>query len=74
MDFTESVKRQMTARGVKVGPLAKEMGISAEYLYKLLARQKRWNETTMTRACEALGLRASFVSDEPAGQDAAVSQ
>ncbi len=74
MEFTTIIKDRMKENHVTPNVLAKEIGFTVQYIYKLLAGNKRWNETTMTRACSALNLKADFTAMEPTGPDAAANQ
>ncbi len=72
MNFTGIVKYQMQERGITPAGLASKMGFTVQYIYKLLQGKKRWNETTMTRACEALGIEIEFAQKDTGPDEAAI--
>lgn len=63
MNFTDAVKRSMADQGIRPGALARKMGYSPQYIADLLAGHRRWNETTMDKACQALGIKIEVVED-----------
>lgn len=38
------------------------MNYTPQYIHDLLVGKRRWNETTMTKTCEALGIIMKFES------------
>jgi len=40
------------------------MGYSPQYITDLLAGHRRWNETTMDKACQVLGIKIEVVDAE----------
>lgn len=52
---------------LKIKPiiLARKMGYSPQYISHLLTGRKRWNETTMDKVCQILGLSIHFSTDSP---------
>jgi transcriptional regulator with XRE-family HTH domain len=52
----------MKSQNVNTTELAARMGYSIQHVSDLLLGQRRWNETSIDRACEALGLHIEFVS------------
>lgn len=68
MNFTKIVKARMKELDINITALAGRMGYSINYISDLLKGDRRWNETTMAKACEALKLEARFV---PSGETAA---
>lgn len=64
MNFTNAVKKSMADQGIRSGELARRMGYSPQYITDLLAGHRRWNETTMDKACQALGMKIQVVKDK----------
>lgn len=60
MNFTQTVKELMGLQNINASNLAKKMGYSPQYISDLLAGKKRWNETTMSKACDVLGIKVKF--------------
>ncbi len=45
--------------------LANKMGYCVQYVSDLLSGRRRWNETTMKKACEVLGIKVNYsISDK----------
>lgn len=63
MNFSDAVKKSMAAQGIRPNELARKMGYSPQYITDLLAGHRRWNETTMGKACQALGMKIEVVKD-----------
>ena len=61
MKFGDELKQYMYEQGVKPSHLARLTGYSAGYISDLFAGERRWNETTMNKACNALGLEIKLV-------------
>jgi len=64
MDFSKVVKNQMDEANLKKSELARRTGYSYQYISDLLAGNRRWNETTITKVSEVLGIKIKFVTDE----------
>ncbi|MDT8901879.1 helix-turn-helix domain-containing protein [Anaeroselena agilis] len=64
MNFTKVVKTRMKELDINITALAGRMGYSINYISDLLKGDRRWNETTMAKACEVLKLEARFVPSE----------
>lgn len=64
MNFTDIAKKSMEAQGIKPSELARKMGYSPQYITDLLAGHRRWNETTMDKACQVLGIKIEVVDAE----------
>jgi transcriptional regulator with XRE-family HTH domain len=60
LDFSNTVKEIMKSRGIKGVELARATGYSAAYISELLAGEKRWNEESINRVCEALELKINI--------------
>ncbi|BFH60715.1 helix-turn-helix domain-containing protein [Paenibacillus azoreducens] len=61
MSFSKSIKKAMEDQGVTPSEVAKQTGYTPQYLHSLLDGNRRWNETTLSKACDALGLEIKFV-------------
>lgn len=70
LDFGSAVKKRMEALGMNVSELANKMGYTPRYIYDLLSGQARWNETTIKKACEVLGMTLEFKPLMPTGTEA----
>jgi len=74
LNFTATVKKRMKLLKIKPIELARMTGYSAQYISELLLGRKRWNETTMTRVCSALNMRALFVDADSVDAGRAAAQ
>ncbi|KAF6576534.1 helix-turn-helix transcriptional regulator [Paenibacillus polymyxa] len=61
MRLSESIKKAMDARGVTPTDVAKQTGYTPQYLHCLIDGSRRWNETTLSKTCDALGLEIKLV-------------
>ena len=68
MNFSAIAKQKLMEKNMKPSTLARQMNYSPQYVLDLLAGHRRWNETTMSRACEALGIRVIFIDTEITGE------
>ncbi|MCM3273689.1 helix-turn-helix domain-containing protein [Paenibacillus elgii] len=57
MNFSESVKKFLKMTDLTPSDLARQAGYSPQYIHNLLVGKKRWNETTINKVCDVLGLR-----------------
>ena len=65
MDFSKIVKEILKQRDMTVTELANKMGYCVQYVSDLLSGRRRWNETTMKKACEVLGIKVNYsISDK----------
>lgn len=62
--FSNIVKKRLKERDISVGEFAVKMGFSDKYVYDLLSKRNgsRWNEDSILKACEILGIEIKFVS------------
>lgn len=60
VNFSKIVKEALNQKGWTITQLAKEMGYCVQHVSDLLSGERRWNETTMSRACEVLGIQVVF--------------
>lgn len=80
MNFTGAVKAAMQQANMRTPEVAKKAGISYQYLHDLLSGERRWNEETMNKVCEALNLQVTFeqkeaaANEEGAGSDQPISE
>lgn len=63
MDFTRIAKERMNELKIRPINLARKAGYSPQYISDLLSGKKRWNETTITKVCQVLGLKIHFSAD-----------
>ncbi|WP_068786649.1 helix-turn-helix domain-containing protein [Paenibacillus phocaensis] len=56
MNFSNVIKHVLVDAGMKPSELARKTGYSAMYIHNLLNGQRRWNEESMKRVCDVLGL------------------
>lgn len=62
MNFSESIRKELKVKDLTPSDLARMTGYTPQYIHEILSGKKRWNETTITRACEALGLEIKLKS------------
>ncbi|MGF9913702.1 helix-turn-helix transcriptional regulator [Paenibacillus ehimensis] len=63
MNFSESVKKALKTRDLSPTDLARLTGYTPQYIHNLLDGNRRWNETTINKACDALGLKIKVEPD-----------
>jgi transcriptional regulator with XRE-family HTH domain len=61
MTVSEQIKKEMESQNIDPIELSRRMGYSFQYIYDLFKGRRRWNETTITKACKALGLEISII-------------
>lgn len=66
MSFNQIVKQRMEELDIRPSELARKSGYSPQYIGDLLSGDRRWNETTMNKISEVLGIKMEFVIDERA--------
>jgi transcriptional regulator with XRE-family HTH domain len=64
MNFSESIKRILKNKDLTASDLARMIGYTPQYIHDLLAGNRRWNETTINKTCEALGIEILIVPKE----------
>lgn len=64
MNFAEAVKVALEANKMKKAALAKATGYSYQHISDLLAGERRWNEDSINKVCEALDLKIEIKSNE----------
>jgi hypothetical protein len=62
--FSEVIKNELKTQEMSVATFANKMHFSLQYTYNLINRKgdKRWNEDSMQKACDVLGIEIQFVS------------
>lgn len=60
MRFSSKVKKVLTEKDMNPSALARLTGYSPQYIHDLLKGGKRWNEDSMSKVCDALGLEMTF--------------
>jgi len=60
MDFSKAVMTALEKQNISVSIFAKKMNFSIQHTYGLLRNSKRWNEDSIQKACEILGLEIQF--------------
>lgn len=62
-DFSDVVMDELYKKRMSIAIFAQEMKISYQYMWRLLKKKNgRWNEDSMRKACEILGIEIQFVS------------
>ncbi|MEV2909860.1 helix-turn-helix transcriptional regulator [Paenibacillus larvae] len=61
MNFSQVVKQQLKDMNMKASQLAVEIGHTPQHIHDLLKGNRNWNESTMKKACEVLGLKIQIV-------------
>jgi len=57
MSMSEAIGKVLKQRDISPSDLARMTGYTPQYVIDLLKGNRRWNETTLTAACDALGLK-----------------
>ena len=60
MNFSEIVKSKLNEENIKITYLAKKTGYSVQYMSDLIAGKRRWNEKTITKVSDVLGIKVEF--------------
>lgn len=64
MKFSEVIKEILKQKNMTITELAKQMDYSVQYVSDLLSGRRRWNETAMNKACNALGIIVTYSSNK----------
>jgi len=64
VNFSAVVKRILKEKDLTASDLARMIGYTPQYIHDLLAGNRRWNETTINKTCEALGIEVLIVPKE----------
>lgn len=60
MNFSDVVKNVLKDKGLNVSDLSRMTGYTPQYLHDILRGNRRWNETTINKTCEVLGIEIRF--------------
>jgi len=62
VNFSKVVKENLALQEKSIVWLSEKMGCSYQYLWKLVNEKenKRWNEDSIQKACEILGIEIQF--------------
>jgi len=64
VDFSKVVKHVLVDQNLKPTDLARMTGYTPQHIYDLLRGDRRWNEDSMSKVCEALGIQIEFKHKE----------
>lgn len=56
MDFSKAVKVVMDSKGIKKSEVARATGYSYQHIHDLLSGERRWNEDSINKVCDVLGI------------------
>lgn len=59
--ISDSVRNMLNDKKLNPSDLARMTGYTPQYIHNLLDGNRRWNETTIQKTCEALGLEVMLV-------------
>lgn len=65
MSFSNTIKHVLVDKDMNPSDLARKTGYSAQYIHNLLKGEKRWNEESMKKVCDVLGLELAVKKREP---------
>jgi transcriptional regulator with XRE-family HTH domain len=60
MGFSDMIRSVLKQKGITITDLAKKMGYTVQYVSDLLKGDRRWNETTMNKACDVLSIEVAY--------------
>lgn len=63
MNFTEAVRQAMEKSNLKKSDIAKGTGYSHQYISDLLGGDRRWNEDSINKVCEVLGIKIAITCE-----------
>lgn len=64
MDFSSAVRHRLVDQRLNPSELARMSGHSPQYIHNLLNGNRRWNEDSMRKVCDTLGLELKIVLKE----------
>lgn len=64
MDFSNVIRHRLVDHRLNPSELARLTGHSPQYIHNLLNGNRRWNEESMQKVCNTLGLELKVVSKE----------
>lgn len=56
MNFSRAMNQTINKLGLRKSDVAKATGYSHQHISDLLSGERRWNEDSINRVCEALGI------------------
>lgn len=56
MSFSNKIKHALVDKEMNPSDLARKTGYSPQYMHNLLKGGKRWNEESLSKVCDVLGL------------------
>lgn len=62
MKMSNEIKKVLQEKEMTASDLARMIGYSPQYIHNLLDGNRRWNETTIEKTCQALGLELQVKS------------
>ncbi|MGF7046340.1 plasmid maintenance system antidote protein VapI [Paenibacillus sp. DS2015] len=65
--MSDTIKKVLKEKNLNPSDLARMIGYTPQYVHNLLDGNRRWNETTIDKACTALGLGIEFTIGKPKG-------
>lgn len=67
MSFSINVKHALVDANMNPSELARATGYSIMYMHNLLNGKRRWNEESMQKVCDVLGLEIKIVPKSATG-------
>lgn len=64
MDFSNVVRHRLVDHKINPSELARMTGHSPQYIHNLLNGNRRWNEESMQKVCDTLGLEMIVIPRE----------
>lgn len=61
MKFSEEIKTTLKSKDLTPSDLARMTGYTPQYIHDLLGGNRRWNEVTLGKTCDALGLEIKII-------------
>lgn len=68
MSFSNTIKHALVDVDMNPSDLARKTGYSPQYIHNLLKGEKRWNEESMQKVCDVLGLELEVKKREGVAQ------
>jgi len=62
LKMSNEIKKVLQEKEMTASDLARMIGYSPQYIHNLLDGNRRWNETTIEKTCQALGLELQVKS------------
>ncbi len=64
MDFSKIARRVIAEKQIKITDIQKKTGYSLQYLYELISGKRRWNEDTISKIYDVLGIELYYKEKE----------